>query len=111
MRVNIGDEQRKNLNRLKPDISPVHALLPPHQTAIFSYRLLTVSGAGGEEKALLVMALAPRWEQSMAQPQQSSFHNRLLAGLSAEDRDLLQPRLEPVPLEMRQMLFEAGEAI
>ena len=45
----------------------------------------------------------------MAQPQQSTFRNRLLAGLSPEDLDLLHPYLEPVSLELRQMVFEAGQ--
>jgi CRP-like cAMP-binding protein len=47
----------------------------------------------------------------MAQPQQSSFRNRLLAGLSAEDRDLLQSSLEPISLEMSHMLVEAGQTV
>ncbi len=45
----------------------------------------------------------------MAQPQQSTFRNRLLSGLSPEDLDLLHPHLEPVSLELRQMVFEAGQ--
>jgi CRP-like cAMP-binding protein len=47
----------------------------------------------------------------MAQPQQSAYRNRLLSGLSSEDRDLLQPSLEPISLELRYMLVEAGQAV
>jgi CRP-like cAMP-binding protein len=47
----------------------------------------------------------------VVQPQQTPFHNRLLGGLSADDRDLLQPHLEPVTLALRQMLFEARERL
>ena len=37
--------------------------------------------------------------------------NRLLAGLTVGDRALLEPALEPVPLEMRQVLEVPGEPI
>ena len=47
----------------------------------------------------------------MTQLQQTSVHNRLLSGLTPEDFGLLQPHLEPVPLELRQWLIEAGEPI
>src|SRR5215217_2479975 len=56
-------------------------------------------------------ALAPMWERAMTQLQQTSVHNRLLSGLTPEDFGLLQPHLEPVPLEMRQWVIEAGEPI
>lgn len=47
----------------------------------------------------------------MAQLGQSHVRNRLLAALSPEDFALIGPVLEPIKLEMRQMLFLAGEAI
>jgi len=47
----------------------------------------------------------------MAHPQQPSVRNRLLATLPLDDFDLLQPDLEPVPLELRHWLIEAGEPI
>src|SRR5215211_7872106 len=50
-------------------------------------------------------------ERAMAQLQQASVRNRLLAALTPEDFGLLQPHLEPVPLELRQWLIEAGEPI
>src|SRR3954471_21988603 len=56
-------------------------------------------------------ALAPMWERAMTQLQQTSVHNRLLSGLTPEDFGLLQPHLEPVPLEMRQWVIRAGEPI
>src|SRR3954471_308376 len=56
-------------------------------------------------------ALAPMWERAMAHPQQTSVHNRLLSGLTPEDFGLLQPHLEPVPLEMRQWVIEAKQPI
>ena len=43
----------------------------------------------------------------MAQPQHSSVRNRLLAGLSSADFGLLQPHLQPVPLDLRVTLLEA----
>src|SRR5215212_5145432 len=50
-------------------------------------------------------------ERAMAHLQQASVRNRLLATLTPDDFNLLQPDLEPVPLEMRQWLIEAGEPI
>src|SRR4051812_50114228 len=47
----------------------------------------------------------------MTQLQQTSVHNRLLSGLTPEDFGLLQPHLEPVPLELRQWVIEAGKPI
>ena len=47
----------------------------------------------------------------MSAPQQSSTRNQLLAGLPPEDFAALQPRLEPVKLELRQMLIEPNEPI
>src|SRR5215217_911297 len=47
----------------------------------------------------------------MSQLQQASVHNHLLASLPPQDFDLLQPHLEPVPLDLRQWLIEAGETI
>ena len=47
----------------------------------------------------------------MTHPQQPSVRNRLLATLPVDDFDLLQPDLEPVPLELRQWLIEVGEPI
>ena len=47
----------------------------------------------------------------MAQLQQAAVRNRLLSGISPEDFDLLQPHLEPGPLDLRQWLIEAGEPI
>src|SRR5215203_2669779 len=50
-------------------------------------------------------------ERAMAQLQQAAVRNRLLSGISPEDFDLLQPHLEPGPLDLRQWLIEAGETI
>jgi CRP-like cAMP-binding protein len=47
----------------------------------------------------------------MTQLQQTSVRNRLLSGLTPEDFGLLQLHLEPVPLELRQWLIEAGKPI
>jgi CRP-like cAMP-binding protein len=47
----------------------------------------------------------------MAHLQQASVRNRLLATLTPDDFDLLQPDLEPVPLDFRHWLIEAGEPI
>src|SRR3982751_970334 len=47
----------------------------------------------------------------MARLQQISTRNRLLFALNRDDFDLLQPDLEPVALELRQWLIEAGEPI
>ena len=47
----------------------------------------------------------------MAQLQQASVRNRLLAALTPDDFGLLRPDLEPVALELRQWLIEAGEPI
>src|SRR5215210_8106952 len=47
----------------------------------------------------------------MTQLQQTSVRNRLLSGISPEDFGLLRPDLEPIPLDLRQWLIEAGEPI
>lgn len=47
----------------------------------------------------------------MAQLQQASVRNLLLAAMSPDDFTLLQPHLESVRLELRQHLFRAGEPI
>jgi CRP-like cAMP-binding protein len=47
----------------------------------------------------------------MHPPQQLSISNRLLASLSANDFASLQPHLEPVPLDLRQVLIEPNTAI
>src|SRR5215207_7465110 len=56
-------------------------------------------------------ALAPTRERAMTHLQQISACNRLLATLPPADFDLLQPDLEPVALDLRQWLIEAGEPI
>src|SRR3954452_15359780 len=56
-------------------------------------------------------ALAPPRERAVAHLQQISTRNRLLSALNRDDFDLLQPDLEPVALELRQWLIEAGEPI
>lgn len=43
----------------------------------------------------------------MAQPQQSSVRNRLLAGLSPADFERLQPHLQPVSLDLREVMLDA----
>src|SRR5215207_2842868 len=48
-------------------------------------------------------------ERAMAQLQQASVRNRLLATLTPDDFGLLRPDLEPAALELRQWLIEAGE--
>ena len=47
----------------------------------------------------------------MASLQQSPVRNRLFAGLSVADRELLQPHLKPVRLILRQAVLRAGELI
>jgi CRP-like cAMP-binding protein len=47
----------------------------------------------------------------MAALQKASVRNRLLSALNRNDFDLLQPNLEPVALELRQWLIEAGQPI
>jgi CRP-like cAMP-binding protein len=47
----------------------------------------------------------------MHPPQQLSIGNRLLASLSAGDFASLQPHLEPVALDLRQVLIEPNAAI
>lgn len=47
----------------------------------------------------------------MHPPQQRSIGNRLLASLSANDFASLQPHLEPVPLDLRQVLIEPNTTI
>src|SRR5215210_8859867 len=53
----------------------------------------------------------PTAGESHAHPQQASVRNRLLATLTPDDFDLLQPHLESIPLEMRQWVIETGEPI
>src|SRR3954447_10600217 len=50
-------------------------------------------------------------ERAMAHLQQASVRNRLLSALNPDDFGLLRPDLEPVALELRQWLIEAGEPI
>lgn len=47
----------------------------------------------------------------MAQPQQASVRNRILAGFSADDLGLLQPYLQPVSFQPRDMMLEAQRPI
>jgi CRP-like cAMP-binding protein len=47
----------------------------------------------------------------MSAPQQSSTRNQLIAALPAEDFAALQPQLEPVELELRQVLIEPNQPI
>lgn len=47
----------------------------------------------------------------MAQIEQASIRNYLLASVSAEDFGLLQPHLEPVALQLRDHFFHACEPI
>jgi CRP-like cAMP-binding protein len=47
----------------------------------------------------------------MAPLQQAPVRNRLLSALSPDDFWLLQPHLEAVPLELRQLVIKAGEPI
>src|SRR5215207_9924976 len=56
-------------------------------------------------------ALAPMWERAMVQLQQAAVRNRLLSGIPPEGFGLLQPHLEPITLDLRQWLIEAGEPI
>src|SRR3954447_5922605 len=56
-------------------------------------------------------ALAPMRERAMARLQQASVRNRLLSALNPDDFGLLRPDLEPVALDLRQWLIEAGEPI
>src|SRR3954447_13631503 len=48
------------------------------------------------------------WERAMPPLQQPSVRNCLLSALSPEDFGLLQPSLEPVPLELRHVVYEAN---
>src|SRR5215210_3588619 len=50
-------------------------------------------------------------ERAMDHLQQASVRNRLLSALNPDDFGLLQPHLEPIPLDLRQWLIEAGEPI
>src|SRR3954465_10579622 len=56
-------------------------------------------------------ALAPMRERAMVQLKKAVVRNRLLSGVSPENFGLLQPHLEPVALDLRQWLIEAGEPI
>src|SRR3954452_11433863 len=47
----------------------------------------------------------------MAHPQQASVRNRLLSALPPDDFGLLQPHLEPTPLELRQWVIETQQPI
>jgi CRP-like cAMP-binding protein len=44
-------------------------------------------------------------------PRRSDVRNRLLAALAPDDRAALQPHLEPVKVELRQVLIEPGKPI
>jgi CRP-like cAMP-binding protein len=44
-------------------------------------------------------------------PQQSSIRNQLLAGLPSEDFDALQAHLEPIQVDLRQVLIEPNQPI
>src|SRR5215207_10378095 len=50
-------------------------------------------------------------ERAMVQLQQAAVRNRLLSGIPLEGFGLLQPHLEPIALDLRQWLIEAGEPI
>jgi len=47
----------------------------------------------------------------MSPIQQNTVRNRILAALKPEDFALLQPKLEPVRLELRQMTYQPNELI
>lgn len=47
----------------------------------------------------------------MPQLQRSSIRNKLIRALTPEDFLLLQPHLEPIRLDLRAILFEAGQPI
>ena len=47
----------------------------------------------------------------MSAPQQSSLRNQILSGLAPEDYHALQPHLEPVELELHQVLSEPHQPI
>ena len=47
----------------------------------------------------------------MTHAQQASVRNRLLATLTPGDFALVQPHLEPVPLELRRWVIEAKQPI
>src|SRR5690349_12269281 len=47
----------------------------------------------------------------MAPPQQTSVRNRLLSALPPDDFGLLQPHLEPTPLEPRQWVIVTQQPI
>ena len=47
----------------------------------------------------------------MSQPQQSAVRNRLLAALPPDDFAALAPALQPVELDLRQVLYEPGQTI
>src|SRR4051812_27174329 len=47
----------------------------------------------------------------MAHPQQASVRNRVLSALPPDDFGLLQPHLEPTPLEPRQWIIETKRPI
>src|SRR3954469_9971964 len=50
-------------------------------------------------------------ESAMAQLRQASVRNRLLSALNPDDFGLLRPDLEPVALELRQWVIEAGQPV
>jgi CRP-like cAMP-binding protein len=47
----------------------------------------------------------------MSDPQQALIRNQLLSAMPREDFAALQPHLEPVPLELRQVLYEPHQPI
>jgi CRP-like cAMP-binding protein len=57
------------------------------------------------------MCSCPNGKSAMVAPEQSAVRNQVLAGLSPEDFALLQPHLEPVPLELCRCLHGPDQAI
>ncbi len=96
---------------LKADSSPTTTLCKARIGAIYYPSLADDFGRKRQGEGPQATALAPEREQSMAQPQQVPFRNRLLTGLSPDDSDLLQPHLEPVSLDLRQFVVEAGQTM
>jgi CRP-like cAMP-binding protein len=47
----------------------------------------------------------------MAILEQATVRNRLFAGLSVADRELLQPHLTPVRLDLNELVLRAGDPI
>src|SRR4051812_34141209 len=57
------------------------------------------------------MVLPPQREGAMSAPQQALIRNQLLATMPREDYAALQPHLEPVSLELKQVLIEPNQPI